>query len=271
MISIICHRAKTKKILIKSAIILFWLLVWQLVSTFVNQEILIVSPVRVFQRILELAAEAKFWEITLWSFIRITIGFTAALAVGILLGAITAKFRIIHDLFQPIISLIKATPVTSFIMLAFVWISPTGYITTFISFLIVLPVIWANVFEGIKNTDKNLLEMAEIMSVGKWKILLKIYTPSVKPYLTAACSVAYAMAWKAGIAAEVITRPQLSIGREMYYSKIYIETQDLFAWTMIAIIISVIFEKILLRFLKKGDIRKSKKMRVKAISEVSGV
>lgn len=216
----------------------------------VNQELLIVSPLDVLFRLLELIRTKKFWLSAFNSIVRITAGFILAVVIGTLLAIISCVLPIVKDLFNPIISLIKATPVASFIILALVWIK-SYTLPVFISFLMVLPIVWANVIQGIINTDKSLLEMAKFFKVEKAKIILKIYLPSVMPYFTSACTTGLGLAWKAGCAAEVIGNTSLSIGGEIYKSKIYMETVDLFAWTTIIVLLSVLLEKLMIYFMKR--------------------
>ena len=230
--------------------ILFWLIVWHLVSLFVDHEILIVSPVKVFQRIMQLAKELKFWKITGLSLLRITYGFFLGVFVGSAFAVVTVKSKIFYNLFYPLISVIKSTPVTSFIIMAFFWFRRTENISPFIASLIVIPIIWGNVYEGIRNTDNNLLEMAKVMKVKRIKVLTKIYLPSVKPYLIAAFMASYGMAWKAGVAAEVITHPKFAMGTQMHNAQIYLETKDLLAWTVVAVLISVVIERVLVNLLR---------------------
>lgn len=216
----------------------------------VNQELLIVSPLDVLLRLLELIRTKIFWLSAFNSIFRITSGFILAVVMGILLAILSCLFPIIKYLFNPIINLIKATPVASFIILALVWIKSYN-LPVFISFLMVLPIVWENVIQGIVNTDKSLLEMAKFFKVEKAKILSKIYLPSVMPYFTAACTTGLGLAWKAGCAAEVIANTNLSIGGEIYKSKIYMETVDLFAWTTIIVLLSILLEKLMLYFMKR--------------------
>lgn len=233
---------KMKKTAIHIGVIVFWLLVWQGISMLVKQEILLVSPVKVFLRIFELGATADFWYTTGLSLFRIGTGFLLGVLVGTILAVLTTRFKTMHYLFAPVLSIMRATPVTSFILLAFVWIT-SAHIPTFICLLMVVPIVWKNVSEGIVQTDSQLLEMAKVMEIGSFATLTKIYVPSVKPYFMAACTTALGLAWKAGVAAEVITHPKYGIGSEMYFSKVELETADLFAWTLVVILLSVLCEK----------------------------
>lgn len=234
---------KLKKFALKIAVAVLWLALWQLVCVIVDMELLVVSPLHVLNRIIELGQTSEFWMYSMKSLGRISVGFLLGSTVGALLAIICSRFLFAREFFSPAITVIKSTPVASFIILALVWL--TGkYVPIFIGFLMVLPVIYSNVFQGIREVDPKLLEMAKIFGMDTKKKLVKIYIPSVLPYFMAACRTALGLAWKAGVAAEVIGVTKDSIGRQLYYSKIYLETADLFAWTAVVIMLSLILEKI---------------------------
>lgn len=243
-------KKKAKKIFTTLAVLLFWTGVWQCAFMLVNKEILIVSPLRVLERLGSLASSNEFWKSIFSTFLRISSGYLLGVIIGTTLAVFTVAIHFLKTLFYPLISLVKATPVASFIILALVWIKKDG-VPVFITFLIVLPIIWANVSEAIENTDKKLLEMAKVFNFGFWKTVKKIYINSVLPYFAAGCTTALGLAWKAGVAAEVIAMPQSSVGYHLYRSKITIETADLFAWTLVVVLLSVLIEKLIVLLLKK--------------------
>jgi ABC-type nitrate/sulfonate/bicarbonate transport system, permease component len=240
---------KNKNIIAKIFAVVFWILMWQMVSIWVGKEVLVASPLAVIKVFGELVIEKTFWLSILISLLRILIGFAAAVFVGTLLAVITYAMPRVYYLFYPIISVIKATPVASFIILALLWINSTN-VPAFIAFLMVLPIIWSNVSSGIKNTDKKLLEMAAVYKFGRFKTIRLIYVPQCMDYFYTACIMGIGFAWKAGIAAEVICTPKLSIGSNLYNAKIYLETPQLFAWTGVVISMSIVVEKLFKRTMK---------------------
>ena len=227
-----------------------WILIWQLASMWLKQEILLASPVSVIKRLGQLIITADFWKSIGFSFGRIILGFTLALLFGTLLAALSYVFFAVEILMEPLITVIKATPVASVIILCLIWI-PSRNVSVFISFLMVFPVIYTNLLAGMRQTDKQLLEMADSFGAGLVKKVEFVYLSQVMPYAVTACKLGLGLCWKAGIAAEVIGIPTGSIGEKLYKSKVYLETPDLFAWTMVIIFVSLIFEKIFLFFLKK--------------------
>ncbi len=238
-----------KKASIITAVSAFWLLVWQVIYLLVGSDIIVASPLSTFKRVFALAGTSDFWLSTANSIWHIIEGFISAVIIAVILAALSSRFKVIDILFSPIIKLIKATPVASFIILALFWIKTQ--VPSFIAFLMVIPIVYSNLSEGFKNVDKNLLEMAKIYRFSFFKKVRLIYIPSLMPYFVSALSVGLGFAWKSGIAAEVIANANNTLGREILDAKIYIETTDLFAYTAVIIILSVLIEKLMMFLLRK--------------------
>lgn len=229
---------------------LFWLAVWEAASLAVNLEFLLPSPVRVAERLAVLAREAEFWGAAGGSMLRVLLGFLFAFLAGVLGAALAFRFSPVAALLSPVLRIVKATPVASFILLALVWIPSPG-VPVFTSFLMVFPIVFGNVLSGMQSTDRNLIEMGRMYRFSPLSMLRQIYLPSVVPYLTAACATGLGLAWKAGVAAEVLANTRLSLGGKIYAAKIYFETPDLFAWTAVVIAMSVALEKLVLLLMRR--------------------
>jgi len=242
--------ASYRKVIGKLLAAVFWIAVWQMLYLVIKQEILIVSPVRVLQRLFELSRDGTFWLSAFNSMLHVLVGFSLGVTVGVILAVLTSSFQFMYDLFHPIISIIKATPVVSFIILALVWIK-SSHVPAFTAFLEVTPIVLANVTNGIAKTDSKLLQMAKSYRFGTARTVRRVYIPSIMPYFTAACTTGMGLAWKTSIAAEVLASTALSIGGRIYDSKVYIETADLFAWTAVVIVMSVVLERLMVAVMKK--------------------
>ena len=229
--------------------VLFWLLVWQAGSMALHSDILLVSPLRVLQTLLALIQTTRFWSSLLGSMGRILGGFLLAAALGTLLAALAARFKRVEELLAPLVLAMKTVPVASFIILVLLWFSGKN-LSVIISMLMVFPVIYMNVLEGIRSADEKLLEMAQVFRLSVGKKLLYIYLPAVAPFFVSACSVSLGLCWKSGIAAEVIGTPDGSIGAVFYQAKIFLQTSELLAWTVVVVAVSVAFEKLFMFLLR---------------------
>lgn len=243
-------RGRPKKILLAVAAAAFWIAVWQLAYLKLAQELLLVSPAQAFIRLALRARELFFWSSVAGTCLRVVAGFLLALVAGAGLAAASVRYKAIYALVSPLLGVIRATPVASFIILVILWLK-TDEMPVFIAFLMVTPLIWANIYEGIAATDKFLLEMAKVFGLSRGKIFSAIYAPSLMPYFVSACSSGLGIAWKSAIATEVICLPKAAIGRQIYNARIYIETADLFAWTIAVIILSLLIERLTLHALKR--------------------
>ena len=237
---------KTEKVMAVAAAVVLW----QLAAVFIGEEVLLVSPFKVLQRLTELVFQPDFWSAVLFSFKRITFGFILAVIAGCIMAVAAYRWHAVEVFLWPYMAVIKAIPVASFIILCLIWLSSSS-LPVFISFLIVLPVIYTNMLSGFKSTKKEMLQMAEVFRLSFGKKLIYIYMPRLKPYIISALSVSLGLAWKSGVAAEIIGIPDGSMGEMLYQAKLYLATADLFSWTVTIVIVSILFEKIILSAVNK--------------------
>ena len=242
--------SKVKDLLTKISVLIFWLIVWQVVYLIVQRDLYVPSPFSVFLTLRELIFKPAFWHSIAHTILRVLIGLVLSIAIGVVLGVISSANRYIFQLVNPMMSAIKSTPVMSFIIIALIWFSSSN-VPIFICFLMCFPIIWTNVVEGIGNVDKKLLEMSRVYRVKKWVTLKRIYLPAIIPYLMAACLTALGLGWKVVVAAEVLSHPRNSIGSHLYSAKVYLDSSELFAWTLVVILLSFFFESLFARIIRR--------------------
>lgn len=229
----------------------FWLGVWQLAAFLVDLRtdghgaLLLPYPMLVAGRLWALAGQAAFWQSAAVTLGRIFGGFAIGAVVGALVAAATSALRGADWVLTPAVKVIRAIPVASFIVLVLLWAPSSGWVPAIVSGLMVLPVLWGNVSRGVAQTDPLLLEAARAYRFGRGKTLRLVYLPSVRPYFVSGCATGLGLAWKAGVAAEVLCQPKLAIGTQLYRAKITLETPDLFAWTAVVIVLSFLLEYVL--------------------------
>ena len=222
----------------------FWLGVWQLAAMAVSMELKLPTPLSVVRALAELAVQSLFWNGVLASLLRIFLGMAAGTFLGVLLACATVASPWADAILSPAIRVVRATPVVSFILLVWLWVS-RDQVPSVISALMVLPVVWANVAKGLSQTDPQLLELAKAYRFGRLKTLRLVYLPSVKPYFASGVNTAMGLAWKSGVAAEAICLPAAAIGTQVYYAKIYLESPHLFAWTATVVLLSFVLERLI--------------------------
>lgn len=233
----------------KFAAVFVLLAAWQLLAVWIGKAIFLPSPYVTLKALGALVRTRTFYISIGTSFLRIAAGFVLAILAGCLLAVLAVWNRQLLAIFDLLMQLIKSIPVASFVILVLLWVKSKN-LSIVISFLMVLPVIYTNIRDGIRQTDPKLLEMAEVFCLTPYRRFRYIYLPAVMPYFISACSVGLGFCWKSGIAAEVIGLPDNSIGEQLYEAKLYLMTPELFAWTFVIVAVSVIFEKLIMKLIR---------------------
>ena len=239
-----------KEVLKKVGAALLALTFWEIAALLIHQRILLVTPVAVARRLCTIWRVEGFARAIWFSFYHIAGGFLLGLILGCLLAYLAAKHPVVETLLWPWMATIKSVPVASFVVICLIWLSARN-LSVFISFLIVIPIIYQNVLEGLRAENREMQEVATVFQLPWRKRFRYIELPKLRPFLLSACRVTTGMAWKAGIAAEIIGVPNGSIGKMLYPAKIYLDTDDLLAWTVIIVVISVVAEKVFLAGLSR--------------------
>lgn len=240
---------KTLKKILKIAVcVAFWLGVWCLLSLMVNKSVILPSPAATVKRFWELLGTREFYLSCLSSLGRVFAGLLIGVAAGILLAILSnigAEFII-----SPAVSVIKATPVASIIIVMLFFLK-RDVVPITATALMVTPIIYSNALKGARSADKSVAEVAAVYGFSRGKRLKYVTLPAVVPFFSAGVQSAVGLAWKAGVAAEVLCTPKTSIGSALLDSKTYLLSEDLFAWTLTVIMLSIIIEKLLVYGISK--------------------
>ncbi|WP_372236606.1 ABC transporter permease [Thermosipho melanesiensis] len=148
------------------------------------------------------------------------------------------------ELLRPTFTIIQSVPIISWLALVmFVWgIGLTGPII--ISTLSLIPNVTFSVAQGVRNTDKKLLEMAKTYNVPKGKIIKDIYFGSIIPFLLSALEVISGNLWKVVIVSEYLAGKE-GIGVQISWARQYVDTPKVYALTIIAVILGISTERLI--------------------------
>ncbi len=229
----------------KLPVLLFWLAVWEAVALIAGNAVLVASPVETFREFLRLLGESSFYFSLGKSILRIGGGFAAGLFCAAFLAFLAYRISFVESLFTPLMRFLLAVPVASFAVLLLIWWG-ASFLSAAVSFLVVLPQFYVSFTEGMKSLDKKMLQMAEVYRLPGFSRFFYVYRPALKPFLYSSMKISLGMCWKSGVAAEVIGLPDFSIGEGLYFSKITLNTAGVFAWTGVIILLSILFEKLVL-------------------------
>lgn len=217
---------------------------WQISAARINLPLILPGPRAAFHQIGLLLTEPIFWHSIQGSLLRGLVGFSLSLVVGLGIGCLSGFYEPVGAFFRPLIVLVRSAPSMSLILLALIWFKKDT-VAVFVIFLVVFPIITQNVIEGIRNIDRELTEMLSVFQIALWKRVTMFYLPSLWPYLIAGITAGLGLTWKVLIAAEVLAYPRWGIGTQMDSARVYLETDKVFAWTILVIGVGLIFDCLL--------------------------
>ena len=237
---------KFKKTLFTLLSVVFWVLIWHILGYFANKNLLlkIPLPTDTLKAFFVSVREIQFWHSVATSLWHIAVGFLSALIIGGVLGMLSGNSGFFKTLFSVPIHIIRSVPVAAFIILAWLWV-PNAVLPSFISFLMVFPIVFTHIEAGLLSVDNKLVEMARVMGSNRWGIIKNIKIPTVMPHFRIATVTGLGFAWKSGVAAEVICNPTGSIGALLSSAKTTIDYPRVFAVTLTIVILSLILENVI--------------------------
>ena len=235
-----------RKYNIKVWAVIFWLVLWESVAYIYEDNFLFVSIFEILNRFYDLALTREFWEAALNSSLKIFSGIALSLILSIITAPLAYRYKRIKELLAPLLVAIKSVPVASFIIFALVFIS-SSKLSVLISLLIGYPIIYTNILNGMEAMDKKMLEMAKVFNISGIKKIIYVYLPLIRNDFKSGLNLAVGMCWKAGVAAEVIGIPTGTLGEGLYISKLQLDTGGIMAYTLLIVILSIIFEKLIVK------------------------
>ncbi|HPD95133.1 MAG TPA: ABC transporter permease subunit [Tenuifilaceae bacterium] len=224
--------------------VLFMLIVWKLLAIHFNSDFIIPHPEKTFVTTIGLFTDSNFVAIIGSTILRGIVGFVLSCILGLGLGIIAGVSANFNAFLRPILVTIRSVPVIALILLALIWLNPNS-VPIFIALLTMFPFICTNVIDGINSIDKELVQMATFYRVSRSRIVREVYIPAIMPFIISGASSAMGIGWRAIIIGEVLSQPQYGIGTVMQAAQTYLKVDVVIAWTIVAVVISYVFEKVI--------------------------
>lgn len=235
---------KIKKILTSLLVLAFWLGVWEIAAKLINLSFILPGVEDTFLALISSFGDKGFISSVALSLLRVLSGFILGSVLSAALAVIAARVSIIKALVTPIMTVAKSAPVVAIIII--LWLMVGGEnVPIVISMLMVMPIIWQNMIDGYSAIDKGLSEICAVYNFGYGKKFRLLVFPTLLKFLFPGLITASGLAFKAGIAAEIICMTKSSIGREIYDAKYMLDGPKLFAWVIIVILLSYLIEQII--------------------------
>lgn len=225
------------------------LLLWQIVAACLAMPVFLPTPLSVLKTLWQLLCTGETYAVFFTSLGHLLLGFSLGFVLGTVLAILAAVFPLLEVLLYPYMLTVRAIPVASFVVLAILWFS-SRLLSQIISFFVVLPLVYHAVLEALRTRDRRMDEMADVFAIPFPTRLRHIWFPQIRAALLSSAGTGMGLAWKSGVAAELIGMHDGTIGDRLYLSKLYLDTPGLFAWTLLIVLGSLICERGLLFLLR---------------------
>lgn len=232
--------------------LVFWIVFWWTLSSLIKNPILLPNPISVLREVISILTDKNSLISIYFTSIRIVSGLLIAIFVGVVLGLISYKYSLLKNIIDLPMDIIRSTPLASITIILLIWISHKS-LSSYIVALVVIPNIYTSMLAGLRSIDIKLLEMKTVFKVPFFKSIKYIYIGEVKKALIPSIIISIGMAFKSGISAEVLALINSSIGENIYYSKLYLDTKGLLAWTLIIIVLSQIYQQLIIYILRQVE------------------
>ena len=227
---------------ITSLFILF--LLWQIISMRVDNDFLIPYPIEVFKMMGKHIVSSSFYQIIGATLFRSLLGLAVAFIFAFLCAYFAYRFKMFRDIFYPILLLTRSVPNIAYIIIILVWFGAENS-AAIVSFLIIFPTIYSNIYSGLHGIDKNLKNVMRLYPSSERYCLKKIYFPLLKGPIEASLSTGISLTFKVGVMAEILGQVQIGIGRQLNLARITMDVTGIFAWTGWVILLLLLMECIL--------------------------
>lgn len=219
---------------------------WQLLSWQMAQPQLIPSFPDLVRALLRLVYTPGFLVSIGTTCLRACVGLLLSLAAASITAFLLNRSEGIRLLFMPWLSLLRSVPVISFILLALIFLNPE-MIPLLIAFLTMYPLLTENLLKGLMNRRDSWKMLARQFHLNAWNRLFQINYPQLKPYLFSGLASAVGFGWRAIIMGEVLSQCVDGIGKRMKEAQVFIDVPELIAWTLVAIVLSWLTDKLISR------------------------
>ena len=241
---------KTSSIKKTILVILFWLAVWQIASMVVGRELILPSPYRAFESLVGLLATGSFYRDVATTILRCIMGMALSFVTGLVTALLANRFSVVRSLMSLPVLVFKATPVLAIILILLLSFR-SNHVPVAVCFLMCFPVVYTNLLAGFDNIEREHIELSKFYRLGMADAVRFIYIPSVMPQISTTLNLIAGLSWKTVVAAEVLAAPNVSMGYNLFLSKVFLQSANLFAWLIAIIGLSLVFEKTIKYAIKK--------------------
>ncbi len=199
------------------------------------------GPARVWDALKLIASNGDLWNnlgITFW---RVSVGFVFAALTGLPFGVILGANKRAGEFFEPVLPVLNTVSSAIWAIFAIIWFGISNATTIFVVFMTAMPLIITNVWQGTRTVNAEFIELAHVLRMPEWKVMTKIYLPTILPYFFSGARLAFGFGWRVSLVAETIGSSS-GVGYRLRQAADLIRTDQVFAWTLTLVVMMATIE-----------------------------
>jgi NitT/TauT family transport system permease protein len=204
------------------------------------------GPVRVWNSLLQISANGDLWSNLGITLGRVAAGFILATVIGLPLGILFGANRRLGEFFEPVIPVMNTVSSAIWAIFAIIWFGVSNATTIFVVFMTAMPLIITNVWQGTRTVSADFIELAHVLRMPSWKVMVKIYLPTILPYFFSGARLAFGFGWRVSLVAETLGSSS-GVGYRLRQAADLIQTDQVFAWTLTLVVMMAALEMGVLR------------------------
>lgn len=204
------------------------------------------GPPRVLQAFWSIVESGDLWHNLGITLGRVGVGFVLAALIGLPLGIVLGANRRLGDFFEPVIPVMNTVSSAIWATFAIIWFGVSNATTVFVVLMTAMPLIITNVWQGTRSVNADFIELAHTLRMPGWKVMTKIYLPTILPYFFSGARLAFGFGWRVSLVAETLGSSS-GVGFRLRQAADLVQTDQVFAWTLTLIAMMAAIEMGVLR------------------------
>lgn len=204
------------------------------------------GPPRVLAALQSISSSGDLWQNLGITLGRVAVGFLFASVIGLPLGILLGASKRLGEFFEPIIPVMNTVSSAIWAIFAIIWFGISNATTVFVVFMTAMPLIVTNVWQGTRTVNADFIELAHTLRMPQWKVMSKIYLPTILPHFFSGARLAFGFGWRVSLVAETLGSSS-GVGYRLRQAADLIQTDQVFAWTLTLVVMMAFLEMGVLR------------------------
>jgi NitT/TauT family transport system permease protein len=187
---------------------------------------------------------------------RVMFGFCLAVAVGLPLGILMARFAAVENFFLPLVSALMPIPSFSLVPLFMLWFGIGNLTTILIVFYAATFPMLFNTWSGVRSVNPLWLRAAGAMGADEHKLFWKVIIPGASPFIITGMRQAFLRSWIAVVGAEMIAASDWGLGWVIFDAKEFLNTDIMMGSLVVIGAIGFVFERAVFGSIERATVQR---------------